>query len=356
MNSTEQLLKHLTEAQAVSGYEAPMRQVMRDYLTPLGDLSTDNTGSLICHQGGAGPKVMLAAHMDEVGFIVNHITKEGFLKFLPLGGWYDQVLLGHRVVINTRKGGVIGVIGAKPPHLLTPEAREKVVKLTEMYIDIGVSSEDAVKEAGVRVGDPVVPDSTFTILSGGKTYMCKAFDDRVGCAALIDVLRNLSNDGHPNAVYGTATVMEEVPILRGAKTAAYVVDPDIAIVLESGIAGDVPGIAPEQSSERLGGGPVLGLFDARMIPNLKLRDLVYSTAEELRIPLQSGFMERGATDGGVIHLHHAGVPTVVLAVSARHIHSHNSIIHRDDYDQTVKLTTALVRKLDAATVKSLTDY
>jgi putative aminopeptidase FrvX len=356
MDSTEQLLKTLTEAHAVSGHEEQMRKVMREYLSPLGEIANDKLGSVICFAGGSGPKVMIAAHMDEVGFIVNHITKEGFLKFLPLGGWYDQVLLGHRVVVKTRKGDVIGVIGAKPPHLLPPEARDKVVKLAEMYIDIGVSSEEAVKEAGVRVGDPVVPDSSFAVMAGGKTYVSKAFDDRIGCAVMIDALRELKNGSHPNAVYGVATVMEEVASLRGAKTSVHVVNPDVAIILESGIAGDTPGITPEESAEKLGGGPVLGLYDALMIPNLKLRDLVYSTAEELKIPLQHFLIKGGATDGGAIHIHQAGVPTVVLSVSARHIHSHNSIIHREDYDRTVKLVAALVRKLDVSTVNDLVSY
>lgn len=356
MDTTEQLLKTLTEAHAVPGYEGPMRKVMRDYLSPLGDLSTDHLGSLICALPGSGPNVMVAAHMDEVGFIINHITKEGFLKFLPLGGWFDQVLLGHRVVIKIHKQDVIGVIGSKPPHLLQPDARDKVVKLTDMYIDIGATSEEDIKEAGIRVGDPVVPDSSFTILSSGKTYMSKAFDDRVGCAVLTDTLRDLKQGNHPNSVYGVATVMEEVGGLRGARTSVYTVNPDVAIVLESGVAGDVPGISPEESNEKLGKGPVLGIYDALMISNLKFRDLVYNTAEELNISLQYSFMKGGATDGGMIHLHQSGVPTIVLAVSARHIHSHNAIIHRDDYDQTVKLVTALIRKLDTNTVNDLKTY
>ncbi len=356
MDATEQLLKMLTEAHAVSGYEAPLRKIMRDNLSPLGELSTDNLGSVVCALPGDGPKVMLAAHMDEIGFMVNHITKEGFLKFLPLGGWFDQVLLGHRVMIKTRTQDVIGVIGCKPPHLIPADQRDKVIKLAEMYIDIGASSEDEVKAAGVRLGDSVAPDSTFTILAGGKTYMSKAFDDRVGCAVLTDVLSDLKGGGHPNAVHGVATVMEEIGGLRGGRTSSFHVNPDVAIVLESGVAGDVPGILPEESSERLGKGPVLGLYDALMIPNLKFRELVIDTAQALEIPLQFGFMKGGATDGATIHINGRGVPTVVLAVSARHIHSHNAIIHRQDYDHTVKLVAALVRKLDADMVRDLKDF
>jgi endoglucanase len=352
MDTTEKLLKILTETHGVPGHEEPIRAVLREYLTPLGSVQTDNLGSLICELPGAGPRIMLAAHMDEIGFMVNHITKEGVLKFIQLGGWFDQVLLGHRVIVKTHKGDLLGTIGAKPPHLLPPEARDKVVKKSDMYIDIGLRSDEEAKAAGVRMGDPVVPDSQFAVLSGGKSYLSKAFDDRVGCALIVDALQALKKAPSANKVYGVASVMEEVGS-RGATTAPYIINPDIAIVLEAGIAGDVPGVTPEESAQKLGGGPVIGMYDARNIVHLKLRDLVYSTAEEMGVPLQPGFMPGGATDAAPIHLHHAGVPSVVLAVAARHIHSHNSIINRDDYDQTLKLLLALIRKLDENTVKSL---
>jgi endoglucanase len=296
---------------------------------------------------------MLAGHLDEIGFMVKRITKEGFLKFLPLGGWFDQVLLGQRVIIKTQKGDVTGVIGAKPPHLLTAEARTKVVEKKDMYIDIGATSEDEVKEIGVQVGDPIVPRADFLVLANGKTYLSKAFDDRVGVALMVSALSELKDQPHPNAVYGAATVMEEVGI-RGATTSVEAVNPDVAIVLESDIAGDVPGITPEESSVKLGGGPTVVIYDARMIPNLKLRDLVVATANEIGVNVQLSYIEGGATDGGAIHLHKTGVPTVVIAVAARHIHSHSSIIHRKDYDDAVKLLVALLKRLDAATVADLT--
>ena len=170
---------------------------------------------------------------------------------------------------------------------------------------------------------------------------------------MIQTLEALKAEGHPNTVCGVATVMEEVGV-RGATTSVEAVNPDAAIVLESDIAGDVPGITEDQSAVKLGKGPSVLLYDARMIPNLKLRDLVMDTARELKLPLQVSAMEGGATDGAAIHLHKIGVPTVVLGVPARHIHSHSSIIHRDDYDAALKLVTAVLRKLDAATAASLT--
>ena len=355
MDEMLQMLKELTEAQGVPGYEAPVRSVVRRYLGPLGDLSQDKVGSVICRKVGLAeaPRVMLAGHMDEIGFMVRYITKEGFINFVPLGGWFDQVLLGQRVIISTRQGEVVGVIGVKPPHLLAPDERDKVVTKRDMYIDIGATSEEEVLAVGVQMGDPIIPRADFVELAGGKTFLSKAFDDRVGVALVISALKAMQNQAHPNTLYGVATVMEEVG-LRGATTSVEAVDPDVAIILESDIAGDVPGIKPEVSNIKLGKGPTLLIYDARMIPNLKLRDLVLETARATGVNLQLSAIERGATDGGAIHLHKTGVPTVVLGVPARHIHSHSSIIHRDDYIQATTLLVGLIKRLDTATVASFT--
>lgn len=354
MDQTEQFLQALTDAHGVPGYEAEVRAVLRSYMEPLGEVTQDKLGSLVCHVPGDGPKVMLVGHMDEIGFITTHVTDDGFVKFLQLGGWWDQVLLGQRVLIKTRRGDVLGVIGAKPPHLLPADERAKLVEKKDMYIDIGATSRAEVEAAGVRLGDPIVPDSRFAVLANPKTYLAKAFDNRVGCAVVIDVLRGLKDAPHPNDLYGVQTVMEEVG-LRGATTSVRAVDPDVAIILESDIAGDVPGIKPHESSVKLGQGPTVMIYDARMVPNLKLRDLFIDTAAELDIPIQFSAMPGGATDGGIIHVHGLGVPTVVIGVAARHIHSHGSIIHRDDYDHAVQLVAAVVRKLDASTVTGLTN-
>jgi endoglucanase len=355
MDSTETLLKELTEAYGVPGYETPVRAVVRKYLEPLGELSQDKIGSVICKKTGSleTPRVMLAGHMDEIGFMVKLITEEGFIRFLPLGGWFDQVLLGQRVVISTRKGNVTGVIGARPPHLLSPDERSKVVEKKTMYIDIGASSKAEVEEAGVRPGDPIMPLAGFEILTNKKTYLSKAFDDRVGTALVVSVLERLQGIDHANTVYGVATVQEEVGV-RGATTSVRAVNPDVALIFESDIAGDVPGIKPEESTVKLGKGPTVLIYDARMIPNLRLRDLVFDLAAEMKIPVQTSAIEGGATDGAAIHLHDTGVPTLVIGVAARHIHTHSSIMHRSDYDQAVDLMAALVQKLTLETVTNLT--
>ncbi len=353
MDETLELLRTLTEAHGVAGYEGEVRELLRSYLEPLGTVSQDNLGSLICHQPGNGPKVMLAGHMDEVGFMVHHISKDGYLKFVQLGGWWDQVLLGHRVIIKTNKGGVTGVIGAKPPHIVSADERNKVVEKKDMYIDIGASTMAEVEAAGVRIGDPVVPKADFEVLAPSKTWLSKAFDNRVGCALVIDVLKQFAGQPQDMDIYGVTTVMEEVG-LRGATTSVRAIDPDVAIVLEVDIAGDVPGVKPEQARTKLGAGPSIILYDRGMIPNLKLRDLVIDTAEKEGIPLQiSSYSVGGTTDGSKIHMSGIGVPTIVLGVPARHIHSHGGIIHRDDYENGVKLVTAVVRQLDRATVADL---
>lgn len=356
MDFTLNLLKELTETSGVSGYETPIRSLVRKYLEKYGELTQDKIGSVICRKQGTSdkPRIMLAGHMDEIGFMVKQITPEGFIKFLPLGGWFDQVLLGQRVIIQSQKDDVVGVIGAKPPHLLPADEREKVVKRKDMYIDIGASTKEEVEAAGIQLGDPIVPRADFVELAGGLTYLSKAFDDRVGTALVISTMQVLQQKSHPNTVYGVATVMEEVGI-RGAMTSVRAVDPDVAIVLESDIAGDVPGIKPDESAIKLGQGPTIVLFDSRMIPNIRFRDLVLETAKQIGVPVQLSAIEGGATDGGVIHLHGIGVPTLVIGVAARHIHSHSSIIHRHDYDNTVKLLSALIDRLDARTVAALTE-
>ncbi len=355
MEPIAQLLRELTEVGGVPGYEGPVRSVVRRWLEPLGVLSQDRMGNVFCRKTGAAPEptVLLAGHMDEIGFMVKHITKEGMIRFIPLGGWFDQVLLGHRVVIKTRKGDVLGVFGAKPPHLLPAEERNKVVQKKHMFIDVGASSREEVEEMGVRVGDPIIPHARFEVMANGKVYVSKAFDDRAGVAMMIEVLRALQDRPHPNTVVGVATVQEEVG-LRGASTAPWSVEPDVAIILETDIAGDTPGIKPDEAPSKLGKGPTVLFYDRAMIPNLALRDLVLEVAEAEGIPVQPSFVEGGATDGGVIHRYKTGVPTVVISVPTRYIHSHSTLMHHDDFVNGVRLVTALVQRLDAATVARLT--
>jgi len=354
MDSTELLLKELTEITGISGCERDVAKAIEKHLKPIAKISYDRLGSIICRKDGAAkaPRVMLAAHMDEVGFLVKQVTKEGYIKFLPIGGWFSQVILGQRVTVKTRKGDLVGVVGSKPPHELDDEERRKVMEIKDMHIDVGAARGfDIVKTLGVRPGDPIVPWSPFQMMGNPRTYLAKAWDDRIGCALAIDVVRRLAKQRHPNAVYAVGTVQEEVG-LRGATTSAVAVDPDVAFAVEVSIAHDTPGFTPEDV-EALGAGPSILVYDRSMLPNRNLLDLVIDVATRARIPYHLATVDKGGTDTGKIHMNRIGVPSLVIGVPTRYIHSHIGIIHRSDYDNCVKLLTEVVRVLDAKKVAAL---
>lgn len=355
MDQTFAWLKEISETAAPSGFETRIKNLLIKRLQEKTVIEYDKLGSVIFKKSGstAEPKIMLASHMDEIGFMVKTITKEGYIKFTTLGGWWEQVMLGQRVLILTANGDIPGVIGSKPPHVLTPEERKKVVQKREMFIDIGAENEKEVKEKfGVRAGDAIVPFSQCTALANEKYLMGKAWDNRVGCAVMTDVLLSLENHSHPNTVFGVGTVQEEVG-LRGAITSTSVIDPDIAFAVDTCVAGDTPGITDDQASSKLGKGVAIGIYDASMIPHVALRNWVIDVAETERIPYQLEFTEGGGTDAGRIHVHAKGVPSLVISIPTRYIHSHNSIIHRDDYASAVRLLVAVAKKLDAAVLAEL---
>ncbi len=250
-------MKELLESFGPSGFEGEPARIVRDYLKPYSDeVTSDKLGSVIFVAKGKSerPRILIAGHLDEVGFVVTGVDeKTGFLKFGPLGGWWDQVLLSQRIVVRTKNGDLPGVIASKPPHVLTEEERKTVMKKEDMFIDIGAASGEEAVQMGVRIGDPVTPWSPFSVFKGGKLAAGKGFDDRIGVFIMAEAVRRMREGGihHPNTIYAAATVQEEVG-LRGAKTAAHVVDPDVGIVLEVDIAGDVPGIQPHQAPTKMG--------------------------------------------------------------------------------------------------------
>lgn len=353
MRDSFQLLEDLCNAPGVSGFEGDVQDILNKELQELGaEIVTDNLGSVIAKIGNSGPKVMVAGHMDEIGFMVRLITKDGYLRFSALGGWWDQVLLSQRVAIYGSKGPIIGIIGSKPPHILSPEERNKPVEKQDMFIDIGAFSSEEVESMGIRPGDPVVPVSPFTPMGRDDMFIGKALDNRVGCAISVETLRILKNEGHPNQLYAVGTVQEEVG-LRGAQTAGTLVEPDIALAFEVAIAGDTPGVDENKAQARLGKGPVIFLLDRSLIPNLRLRDLTISTAKELGIEYQVDIMEGGGTDAGRISMVHRGVPSLCIGVPVRYIHSHTGVINIQDYYKAIELTSAVVSKLDVETVASI---
>jgi putative aminopeptidase FrvX len=356
LDETLTMLKDLTDAKGISGNEKEAREVMEKYISPYADeVYTDNLGSLIAKKTGDenGPKIMVAGHLDEIGFMVTRIDDKGFVYFQTIGGWWNQVMLAQRVTIMTKNGDVTGVIGSKPPHILSPEARKKPYEIKDMFIDIGASSKEEALEFGVKPGDSVVPYFDFTVMKNEKLLLAKAWDNRIGCAIAIDVLKQLKDEKHPNVVYGVGTVQEEVG-LRGAKTSTNMVVPDIGFGVDVGLAGDTPGISDKEAVGDLGEGPQIILYDASMISHKGLRDFVVDTADKNNIPYQYSSMAGGGTDSGSIHLTANGVPALSITIATRYIHSHAAILHRDDFENTVKLIVEVIKGLDADTVKEIT--
>ncbi|MDP4097224.1 M42 family metallopeptidase [Paenibacillus sp. P96] len=348
MDEMTKMMKELTETDGVSGFEGNVKDKMLEYLQPLTDeIVKDRLGSVLGRKTGAadGPKILLAGHLDEIGFLVTAITSKGFLRFQQLGGWWPHSVLSQRVKVKTRKGDYIGIVGSKPPHILEKTEREKVVPLKNMYIDIGAKDAEDAKAMGVRPGDWVVPVSEFTTMRNDELWVGKALDNRAGCALAVEVLKRLQNDQHPNIIYAGATVQEEVG-LRGAVTVANAVQPDVAFALDVGVAYDTPGNESQHTVSNVGEGPLVLLFDATMIPHVGLRDLVMDTAEELAIPIQVDVMPGGGTDGGRFHISGIGCPTLSLGFPVRYIHSHNGVMSKQDFDQAATLLTAVVKKLD----------
>ena len=352
--SFQQILQQLTEEPGVPGHEAPVRRTMKRLIDPWAhEITTDRLGSLIAKRGYQGPRIMIAGHLDEVGFMVSKITKEGYVKFQTLGGWWSQVLPAQKVEVVTKKGRYIGVVGSKPPHLMDQNERKKGVSIDDLFIDFGVESEEEAEELGISLGDPIVPVSPFTTMPNPNRWLAKAMDNRLGCAIVIEVMKRLADkETHPNQVYGVGTVMEEVGV-RGARTSTATIKPDLAFVLDVGIASDTPGIGELPSSCKLGEGPALTLYDAGHIAQPKFVQFAKEIAKREGISIQYEFIQRGATDAAAIHMHDQGVPTLSLCIPARYIHSHSSIIDKRDVFACVEWLVAMMEELDEETVKSI---
>lgn len=353
---TEGLLAELANAPGPSGFEEAVRAIMvRELKASADQISYDGVGSVIAADGSSGPKVMLDAHMDELGGVIRRLTPNGFLSMQMLGGWLDQALPDQRWIIIGKKGPVHAVTGIRDIHVVPADERTRVFPRDSLYLDVGAKSAAEVAALGLSPGDPVVPDSPFTVLAGGQRYLGKAWDDRVGLAVVIEALRRLRASGHPNQLYVAATVQEEVG-LRGARTAADLIKPDIGIAIEGGITGDSPGRAPEETQAVLGGGPGLFLYDSSTLPNRKMVALLDSVAEAQHIPLQHDLVQGYGDDSAAIQATNGGVPTLNIVVPARYTHAHNGIIDRADFDRTVDLVVGLIQRLDSAEVARLRDF
>jgi putative aminopeptidase FrvX len=352
----EALLGALANAAGPSGYEEQVRALMVGELKPLATrISYDGLGSVIAQHGASGPRIMLDAHMDELGGIVRRVTPEGFLSMQMLGGWLDQALPDQRWVILGSKGPVYAVTGIRDIHVMADADLHKAITRDQIFLDLGAKSAEEVAALGVQPGDPVAPDAPFRVLNGTNRYVGKAFDDRVGCTVVIEVLRRLASEGHPNQLFVAATTQEETG-LRGARTAAKVIQPDIGIAIEGGVSGDIPISQPEESQARLGAGPSVFLYNYSEQPNRRLVALIKDTAKAEKIPLQFDLVDGYGDDSAEIQWSGSGAATVNIGVPVRYMHAHNGVMDRGDFDRTVDLVVALIKRLDASTVTRLRDF
>ncbi len=337
-------LEKLSNANGVTGREGEVRDLMKKYLKPYVDeVREDRLGNLIAFKKGNkdAPTVMLAAHMDEVGLMIKNIKKKGFLQFAKVGGIDDRVLLAQKVIVHTDKGPLTGVIGSKPPHIQTEEEQKKVIDADRLFIDVGAKDKNEAEKMGVQVGDVVSFDTKFVRL-GNDVVLGKALDDRVGCAMMVETLRRLQKVDCN--VYAVGTIQEEVG-LRGATIAAFQVAPDVCIVLESTVAGDMPGVEEGKAPAKMGEGPVVTVADAGLIAHPKVLRLLIDSAKENKIPYQLETGIRGSTDAARISLSREGVPSGVISVATRYIHSPAAILNLDDVEKTVKLAVAAIEKV-----------
>ncbi len=334
------LLQKLSETSGVSGYEGPVRALIRKEIEEyVDDLSVDAMGNLIAFKKGKGkePRVMLAAHMDEVGFMVTRIEKNGFVRISTLGGIDRRVIPGKRVLVGKEK--IPGVIGFKAPHLVPREARGTVPKIEEFYVDVG-ASEDKELQGTVNIGDPVVFDTKFKRL-GRTVVKGKAFDDRVGCAVLAHLVKNFTP---PFPLYAVFTVQEEVG-LRGARVVAHRITPDIAIVLEGTGAGDFYIKKDVGKYPVLGGGPAITVMDRSCICDPVLVKFLIDTAKKQGIPYQFKRPGVGGTDAGRIHLAREGIRSAVISVPCRYIHSPVGVASVSDIEGVYQLVVSALQNL-----------
>ncbi|MDI3341561.1 MAG: M42 family metallopeptidase [Sphaerobacter sp.] len=328
------LLKRLCETPGIPGREEQVRTLVRREIAPLVDaVAVDALGNVVAtKKGRGGPRVMLAAHMDEIGFMVRHIDDQGFVRLQNVGGFDARVLAAQRVLIHTRDGSALrGALQpeAKPIHVLQPD-EVKPFKITDYYVDLGLPAEEVRRR--VDIGDMVTLDRSLERV--GNTVLSKALDDRVSIFIMIEALRALRE--HQVEVVAVATTQEEVG-LRGAQTAAFGVDPDVAVALDVTLAGDIPGFAPHEQVSRLGDGVAIKVFDSSHIPNHKLVRHVRDVAERHGIAYQLEVLPRGGTDAGAMQRTRAGVPAITLSTPTRYLHTVNEMAHVDDIQAAIQL-------------------
>ncbi len=332
----KELLRKLSDAHGVSGCEGSIRDIIRaEVAGSVDEIREDSMGNLIAVKRGDDFSIMLAAHMDEIGLMVQYIDEKGFIRVVPIGGWFGPVLYTQRVILHGKNGPVMGVLGAKPPHMLKEEERKKEIKIEDMFVDVGAASEEEVKSLGIEIGTPITIDREFADLAGNRVTG-KALDNRVGVAMLIRALQRMES---PHTVYAVFTVQEEVG-LKGAKVSAYSLNPDCAIATDVTIPGDHPGIEKKDASVEMGRGPVVSIVNASgrgLISDPRMVAWLRETAERKKIPCQVEVGTGGNTDATIIHLERGGIPSVPLSIAARYIHSPVEVVDIGDIEAAINL-------------------
>ncbi len=334
-----ELLKKLCEAHGVPGREEAVRTLVVSELDKLCDeIRTDALGNVIALKkgNGRGPKVMIAAHMDEIGFLVSHVDeKSGFLRIDPVGGFDPRVLMAQRVVVHTESGDFVGIIGSKPPHVLTEEERKKPVELKDLFIDLGLPADEVRKR--VHIGDFVTLQQDF--IEVGNLVSCKALDDRVGVYVMIEAVKKAKK--HICDIYAVATTQEEVGV-RGARVSSFNIAPDIGVALDVTVASDVPGVGEHEHVTKLGAGVAIKIKDSLSISNPKLVRTMRELAEKKKIKYQMEILPRGGTDAGAIQMTREGVAAITLSIPTRYLHSVVEAAHKDDIQAAIDLLAAFL--------------
>ncbi|WP_096436203.1 M42 family metallopeptidase [Alteribacter populi] len=349
---TYQMFETLTQLPGAPGFEHQVRKYMKGELEKYSDeVIQDRLGGVFGVKKGDenGPKVMVAGHMDEVGFMVTQVTDKGLVRFQTLGGWWSQVLLAQRLHIITDNGPVTGVVGSIPPHLLDEAKRKKPMEIKNMYIDIGADDKADAEKIGIKPGQQIVPVCPIEKMGNEKKLLAKAWDNRYGCGLSIELLKELKDEQTPNILYSGATVQEEVG-LRGAQVAANMIEPDIFYAMDASPANDASG--EKDAFGHLGKGALLRIYDRTMVTHRGMKEFILDTAESNNIPYQF-FISQGGTDAGRVHTSGSGVPSAVIGICSRYIHTAASIVHVDDYAAAKELITTLARKTDRTTVETI---
>jgi endoglucanase len=338
------LLKQICEIPGAPGFEKPVRDLVISLVRPyIDELHIDNIGNVIAIKKGVrnpdGKRVMLAAHMDEIGFIVSHIDEQGFLRFNTLGGFDPKTLTAQRVIVHGKKD-LIGVMGSKPIHVMTPEEKTKLPKTTDFFIDLGMPKEEV--EKYITIGDPVTRDRE--LIEMGDCVNCKSIDNRVAVFIVIEALKQLKNPAYD--VYATFTVQEEVGI-RGANVAAHSINPDFGIALDTTIAFDVPGAAPHEKVTELGKGTAIKIMDAMTICDYRMVAFMKHVATKEAISWQPELLTAGGTDtAGVQRMGKQGAIAGAISIPTRHLHQVIEMAHKSDIADSIALLVACLEQLD----------